>query len=155
MTILIEGLHFFSEVFPQGTDEGHRLGGHLTPHKTVQNSYKQPALEFCFQQCSVDSQTPLALPPPSPLAVFWLEEAADKTLQAAAELGMCQERLGSLGADGNGVRSAAGRSWGDVSRSQGIISVSARFLWHLFIYLYLKCFCPVCLWSFVLVSGEQ
>lgn len=45
--------------------------------------------------------------------MFWLEEAADKSLKPAAVLWMCQERLGALSADANGVRSAAGRSWGE------------------------------------------
>lgn len=50
---------------------------------------------------------------PSPLGVFWLEEAADKILKLTAVLWMCRERLGSLGADGYGVRSAADRSSGE------------------------------------------
>lgn len=105
----------------------------------LQNSYKQPALKFCFQQCSVHSQTPLALQPPSLLAVFWLGEAADKTLKAAAELGMCQERLGSLGADGDGVRSAAGRSWGDVSRTLCLCLIFVASLYLFVLKMFLPC----------------
>lgn len=103
--------------------------------------YKQPALKFCFQQCSVDSQTSPALPASSPLPVFWLEEAEDKTLKAAAELRMCQERWGSLGADGNGVRSAAGRSWGGCVQESGhnlclcLIFVASLYLFVLEMFL--------------------
>jgi len=68
----------------------------------------------------------LALKTPSPLGGFWLEEAADKILEPAVVLWTCQERLDSLGADGNGVRSAAGRSCGgNMFRSQGIIFAAA------------------------------
>lgn len=83
--------------------------------------------------------------------MFWLEEAADKALKAAAELGMCQERLGSLGADGNGVRSAAGG--GCVQESGCNLCLCLIFVASLYLFV-LEMFLP-CLWSFVLIFGEQ
>lgn len=56
---------------------------------------------------------------PSPWGVFWLEDTADKIPKPAAILWMCQEGLGSLGAEGNRVRSAAGRSRGECVEESG------------------------------------
>lgn len=60
---------------------------------------------------------------------------------------------GEIGADGNGVRSAAGRSWGGCVQESGH-NLCLIFVASLYLFV-LEMFLPICLWSFALISGEQ